>query len=146
MHQQLSKNLFDDQTTFCTDERLLKTRSWEVILRDYPVLIIEFTDPNKKSIRVKMNCNDWDDKPPSIEILNNEGVPLTLDQFPKGHGVFNASAHPKTQKPFICTPGSLEYHEHSSHVADLWDNYKSKAGYDLGGILTQLWHAWRKTK
>jgi hypothetical protein len=41
--------------------------------------------------------------------------------------------------------GAREYHTHSSHVNDLWDNYKHRGGYDLGGILHQLWSAWLKT-
>ncbi len=145
MNQQLSKSLFDDQTKFCADERLLNTRSWKTIKCEHPILIVEFTDPHKRSIRVKLDCSEWDDLPPSIEILDNEGISLNHEQFPKGQGVFNSSLHPKTRKPFICTPGSLEYHEHTSHISDIWENYKSKPGYNLGGILTQLWNSWRKT-
>jgi hypothetical protein len=31
-------------------------------------------------------------------------------------------------------------------VADVWDNYKSRAGYDLGGVITQVWRAWQTAK
>lgn len=146
MHRELSKKLFDEQTAFCSDHRLLKSRQWNVICREYPLLIIEFSNNSKKSIRVKMICDDWDDLPASIEILGSEGNILSQTDFPKGQGMFNSSPHPRTQKPFICSPGSLEYHQHSSHINDRWENYKTKAGYDLGGILTRIWNGWKLTK
>jgi hypothetical protein len=40
--------------------------------------------------------------------------------------------------------GVREYHTHSSHVSDAWENYKTKSGYDLGGVITQVWRAWQQ--
>jgi hypothetical protein len=145
MHKELSKSLFEKHSLFCSNERLLILRSWKIILQEYPILMVEFSQSNKRSIRVRMNCTDWDELPPSIEILDVESVLLDANRFPRGNNVFNQSLHPITNKPFICSPGSLEYHQHTSHITDLWENYKSKSEYDLGGILTQIWNAWRVT-
>ena len=145
MHIELSKKLFDDQTSFCADTRFLVRRKWRVILREYPTLIVEFSYANRNPVQIKMICENWDDLPPSITVLDGEGNVMSQQQFPKGHGVFNGSSHPKTQQPFICAPGSLAYHQHSSHINDVWENYKIKSGYDLGGILTRIWNAWKLT-
>jgi len=146
MNHELSEEIFKNGTRFCQDEALLSVRSWRVVSVTYPVLEIEFAYEGRSTIRVKMLCNDWDELPPSVELLDKEGVPLA--QFPvgKGHSVFNNSSHPRTQRPFLCIPGVREYHEHTSHVSDTWENYKNKSGYDLGGILTRTWDAWKNSE
>ncbi|MES2304296.1 MAG: putative metal-binding protein [Gemmatimonadota bacterium] len=63
---------------------------------------------------------------------------------PDPTGVFNGGAHPATGRPFVCMRGSREYHAHPSHIAELWEGIRRSSAYDLGGILTQLWHAWQK--
>ena len=40
--------------------------------------------------------------------------------------------------------GACEYHEHPSHVNDLWANYRALDAYSLGGIVTQLWRGWER--
>ncbi len=40
--------------------------------------------------------------------------------------------------------GAREYHTHPSHVGDVWESVKASSSFTLGGILTQLWHAWLK--
>ncbi len=141
MHKELSEELFKEQTKFCYDDNLLKLRSWRVVARSYPTLEVEFSADGKSTIRVKMTCDDWDELPPSVELLDSSGAPLR--PYPQGQGVFNNSAHPKTGKPFLCTPGVREYHQHTSHISDSWDNYKTRSGFDLGGLLTQIWNAWK---
>ena len=146
MHFELSKRLFEEQTIFCTNTRLLEERKWRVVLHEYPILVVEFTQANRSPVQIKMICEDWDDLPPSILVLDREGKIMDQKLFPKGHGLFNGSSHPKTGQPFICSPGALEYHQHSSHLNDIWENYKTKSGYDLGGILTRIWNAWKLTR
>jgi hypothetical protein len=41
--------------------------------------------------------------------------------------------------------GIREYHTHSSHLAESWTNYKDNESFSLGGLLTKLWHGWRRT-
>jgi len=40
--------------------------------------------------------------------------------------------------------GVREYHTHPSHTGDVWENYKDRSGYDLGGLLTQVWRVWQQ--
>jgi hypothetical protein len=140
MHELVSRALFEEQTKGL--ERIARMRGWIVFKVEYPIIDVAFKGVNK-DIRIRMVCNDWNDLPPSIEFLTLSGDYLTtIRTDPKG--VFNASQHPSTGRPFICMVGSREYHTHSSHVNDHWSNHNGKPGYDLGGILTQVWNAWEK--
>lgn len=142
MNSSLSKEIFEEQTKNLTS-RLLELRSWTVNKMSYPILDVTFYSPGRKAFRVRMQCDNYDQEPSSIDLLSEDGNFLTVT--PTGQGVINGGNHPKTNRPFICSPGSREYHSHPSHLGDLWDNYKSKSGYDLGGILTQIHNAWKKT-
>lgn len=143
MHRDLSEALFREQTKFCGDATLLKLRAWKVITCAYPLLEVEFSSDGRVPVRVKMNCDNWDESPPSVDLCDSNGTPLPKFPQGRGHSVFNNSPHPRTGRPFLCTPGIREYHQHSSHVNDSWENYKTKSGFDLGGIITQTWNAWK---
>lgn len=143
MNTAISKELFLEQVSRLGNQRLLDTRGWVMNLLEYPIVDITFTAEGRKSFRIRMTCDDWNSTPPAIELLAGDGNYLVEDTTPKGCGVINHSQHNITQRPFICSPGSREYHTHSSHVGDLWDNYKSKSGFDLGGIITQIYRAWK---
>jgi hypothetical protein len=144
MNSALSSALFEDQTKHFS-QKLFEIRSWVVNKISYPVLDVTFSHPGRKDFRVRLLCNNYDQLPASIELLSGDGCFLGQD-IPRGHGVINHSNHPTTRRPFICSPGSLEYHTHPSHLNDHWETYKGESGYDLGGILTQIHNAWLKTK
>lgn len=141
MHKAASKALFDKQAGF--SPALLVERQWEVLSRDFPLLDVVFTGAGRVPLRVQFNCPDWNELPPAIGLLDCNGSYLaSIPRDPTG--VFNPSAHPITGRPFICMRGSLEYHTHPSHVNDRWEPLRSKSAYDLGGIFTQVWRAWKK--
>lgn len=142
MNHALSKALFDDETRFF-NQRLLELRGWAVNRMSYPVLDVTFLSAGRKSFRVRLICNNYNSNPASFELLSPDG--FYLAHVPLGSGVINGGLHQNTGRPFICTPGSLEYHTHPSHLNDSWENYKGKSGYDLGGMLTQIYNAWLKT-
>jgi hypothetical protein len=137
-----ARALFDEQLKGLT-ERLLRSRRWTLHQAAYPILDVSFGFDDRPGLRVRMRCDGWNSYPPSIELLHPDGTPFTAIP-PNPTGVFNASAHPATGKPFVCMAGSREYHTHSSHLNDHWDNYRTRSSHDLGGLLTQLWNAWRK--
>jgi len=142
MNTTLSMALFDEQTKHF-NARLIELRSWKVNEISYPNLNITFHQLGRKPFRIRMRCDRYDELPPAVDLLDETGIYLT--QTPTGSGVINGGNHPGTQRPFICSPGSLEYHTHPSHLNDAWENYKGKSGFDLGGILTQIFYAWQKT-
>lgn len=141
MHELISKRLFDEAISNL-GEPLLRVRDWKINSSDYPILDITFGAGGPSPFRIRLLCDDWNDQPPSIEFLTPEGnLRESVTRDPAG--IINENKHEITGRPFICTVGSREYHTHSSHRADDWSNYKNKSGFDLGGILTKLWRAWK---
>jgi len=123
--------------------KLLEARGWSMVASEFPRLDVAFRRDGRIPMLLRLNCEDWNSRPPSMAVLAESGGPLT--RFPTGGGgQFHSSAHPVTRVPFICMPGSLEYHIHPSHTVDSWDNYRDRPGYDLGGLVTQVWRAWLK--
>ena len=120
---------------------LAKIRGWEVHAATYPLVDVTFTSTERRPLRVHMHATDWNDTPPSITLLLPSGEPHPADKLP-AQGMFNHSDHNITGKPFICSPGSQEYHTHTSHTADLWSNYRDKSAFTLPGIVTQIWNGW----
>jgi hypothetical protein len=143
MNRAASQALFEEQATYL-DGVLLEMRKWRVFSRAFPLLDVGFEGANRTPFRVQLHCEDWNESPPSIRLLAVDGAVLT--SLPTGPtGIFHQGPHPITGRPFVCMAGSQEYHTHSSHTSDLWDNYKTRAGYDLGGILTRIWNGWLKS-
>lgn len=142
VHEVASKALFDAEVELLP-QRLLDLRGWRVISGTYPILDVKF-ESNGRVGRVQMICDDWNEQPPSIQFLSEDGELLSIIARDPA-GVINVGPHPLTGRSFICIPGSREYHTHSSHTGDLWDNYKGKSDFNLGGILTKVWRAWQKS-
>lgn len=141
MHPQLCKARFHKDLVHLDDE-LCALRGWTVFAKEYPLLDIGFTSPQGRQLRLRADCEDWNEQPPSIELLDWAGKPLTtLPQTTTG--IFNDSAHPITGKRFICMRGVREYHNHFSHTSDLWIALKDLPEYRLGEIYTQIWRGWR---
>lgn len=144
MNEAISKALFDADVGKIPD-KLIAVRTWKLYSREFPVLDVGFQAAERAEMRIRMTAGNWNDAPPSIELLDGAGEFLLKEQIPSGAGsVFNPNAHPVTGHPFVCMAGSLQYHTHQSHVTDVWDNYKRKDSHTLGGIMTQLWDAWLK--
>jgi len=144
MLEAASKALFDEQIS-CLQPSLLQLRRWHILASDFPVFDLVFGHETRPPLRLRLACDNWNELPPSIELLDREGSSL-LSPPRDPAGIFNPGPHPATKKPFICMRGSREYHNHSSHVQDHWDKLKMLSGYDLGGILTQVWKAWNKAQ
>lgn len=144
MNETAAKMLFEVQLA-TIHERLLLLREWHVYDTTYPVLDIGFRDDTRTELRVQMRCDHWNEQPPSVRLLGADGqLLITVPRDPAG--IFNPGPHPHTGAPFICMRGSWEYHAHPSHLTDDWSLCRGHSGYDLGGILTQIWRAWRKAQ
>jgi len=143
MNKEASRALFEEQTRHLEGE-LLAIRNWTCFSREYPTLDVGFAGPGRQPLRVRMQCDDWNELPPAIDLLSIAGE--QLKSLPSGPtGIFHQGPHNMTGRPFVCMAGTREYHTHSSHTSDLWENYKARSGYDLGGILTQIWAGWLKS-
>lgn len=125
------------------DHRTASKFGWKVVKVEYPVLDVIFEHPTAAPLRLRMTCDDWDELPPSIELLDAAGSHLAAAP-PNVGNVFHPGPHRHTGRPFVCMRGTREYHTHESHLTDYWSNYRGKSGMDLLGILSQLWRAWKR--
>jgi hypothetical protein len=139
MNELASKALFARETTVVPP--LAASRGWVVNQIDFPVVDVTFLKEGRKTLRVKLVAKEWDDLPPSVELMDANGIHFPPNQGPV-NPIFNLSAHPNTGRPFVCMVGTLEYHTHSSHVSDLWDNYRRLPQRGLADLLDQLWSGW----
>ncbi len=138
-HPEISKRLFDKDVAALTEEAA-KSLRFAVNSKEFPTL--DVTVEHSKPIRLRFQCEDWDDQPPSIELLNPDGT--AYDGTMPSNNVFNGAAHPKTGRRFVCMRGSREYHTHPSHVNESWGAYRGQDGMNVCGILMQLARSWRK--
>ena len=137
MHIDAARALFEAQVKKL--EPAAKLRGWHIYEKAFPTIDVGFRHDSRPELRVRLSAPNWNDDPPSVELLDATGIPLTQANTPR-HGFFNVNAHPTTGRPFICSPGALEYHTHPSHTSDRWENYK--AASTLGDILTRAYNAW----
>src|SRR5712691_1345042 len=106
MHEAASRALFDEEVEKFRPE-LFEHRGWTLFSKVYPVIDVGFSASDGSRLRIRMTCNDWNDRPPSVEFLNWHGQLLSvIERDPAG--VFNNSAHPATGKPFVCMRGVRE--------------------------------------
>jgi len=125
------------------DRRATEKYGWTIVSATYPLFDLIFNHTIAAPLRLRLLCTDWDELPPFIELLDATGSYLK-GAPPNAGGVFNASSHPSTGRPFVCMRGAREYHMHPSHLRDHWENYRGKSGMDLPGIALQLWRAWKR--
>jgi hypothetical protein len=138
VHEALARANFERDVAVLTDGSAARQR---LIVHERTFPVLDATVAHTKSLRLRMQADDWDDFPPSIALLKPDGSPWT-DTLPGG--VFSSGAHPSTGRPFICMRGAREYHTHPSHVNERWENFRGQDGMGLVGILMQLSSAWRK--
>lgn len=112
---------------------------WELGQMNYPLFEVVFTHPTtKRKVGFRFNVESWDFLPPSLSLFDPESkAELPWEQWPKnvwsvGH------PHPVTGKPFLCLPGIREYHTHSSHLNDSWENLRSRESYSLRYIIHRV--------
>lgn len=143
MHEEVSRQLFDDAVRNLTPE-LCGLRGWALRSAVFPVLGISFAAHGREPARIDVHCDNWNSIPPSVVFVDETGgFVRKISEAPGGQF---QQAHPSTGRPFVCMAGVREYHTHPNHLGDLWENYKERPGYDLGGIVTQVWRAWQKAK
>ncbi|MBS0505256.1 MAG: hypothetical protein JSS55_15965 [Proteobacteria bacterium] len=140
MLEALARAAFEHDVT-AIDSRSTGSWGWRFVEASYPFLDVVFGEGSAKPIRLRMDCTDWPEIPPSITLLEVDGS--QLGTVPQNSGsVYNQGPFPGTSRPFVCMRGVREYH--TLHSPDLWDNYRGQPGMDLGGILFQLWRVWKR--
>jgi hypothetical protein len=142
VHPAASKAKFDAEVALLTPD-YLRVKRWLLWSAAYPVL--DLTIEAKRPLRLSIDCDNWNEVPPSVALLSPAGAFLTgVEVQPLSGSIFNHSAHEQTGRPFVCMRGVREYHTHSSHRHEVWDTYRSEDGNNILGIITQITRALRK--
>lgn len=140
MHELLAAANFERDTRVLTPA--FCTRSgWRIITCAFPTLDLVIT--SGRDLRLRLACDDWDERPPSITLLQADGSPWPS---PPSGGIFNPGPQPSTGRPFICMRGVREYHTHPSHLNESWSSYRGQQGMDLAGLVAQITNAWHKLR
>jgi len=137
VHEAASKLKFERDVAIFT-ETFLRSRNWSLHEVRCPILDVTFN--GKRAFRIRLSCDQWNELPPSAEILQADGWDF---KNPPPTAIINASAHPTTGKVFICMRGFREFHTHPGHRTEHWANYRDEDGNNLPGLLDQVCHAWR---
>ncbi len=142
MHPAASKAKFDAEVGLLTPD-YLRVKRWTLSSAEYPVL--DLTIEAKRPLRLRVDCDNWNEVPPSVALLSPAGAFLTEAEVqPLAGSIFNHSAHEQTGRPFVCMRGVREFHTHSSHRHEVWDTYRSEDGNNILGIITQITRALRR--
>jgi hypothetical protein len=79
----LSKAAFD-RDVGRIDPRSARMYDWMILKANYPALDVLFNHPTAAPLRLRFECTDWDELPPSIEMFMmtlmvlQEGIELAL--------------------------------------------------------------------
>lgn len=123
-HPLLSQELLKKELDRLT-ETFLRIRNWKVHSSKLPSFIVEMNSEGRDPLYVRCDCTDYPTTAPSYQFLDKSLNLLTSLPGING-GYINMSPHPITGGAFICAPGAREYHTHSSHTNDLWENYRNR--------------------
>jgi hypothetical protein len=136
VHEALAKANFERDAAFLTP-RFLESRDWTVNELQFPIMDVTFN--GSKPIRVRLQCDNWNEEQPLETLLKPDGTdwngPTTTPD-----SIFNAG----NGRAFICMRGFRGYHLYGNHTSDLWANHKDQDGNNLPGLLDQLSAAWRR--
>jgi hypothetical protein len=138
VHEALSRAKFEEDVAKLGSV-VAGTYHLQVHSNTFPIL--DVTIEHSRPLRARMHADNWDELPPSIDLLNLDGSAMPSGSIPGG--VFNPGPHPNTNRPFVCMRGSREFHTHAGHQQERWEHYRGQAGMGLVGILLQLAGAWR---
>lgn len=125
------------------DTAAVRRWGWKIVSAEYPAFDVIFEHPTVVPLRLRLDCAQWDEVPPSIQLLRADGTPVPVAPPCVGN-IFHPGPHPRTGRLFVCMRGVREYHTHDSHLNELWFNYRGTSGNDLMGIVVQIYRAWRK--
>jgi hypothetical protein len=96
-------------------------------------------------VAVRFDYSDYDLAPPSVRFIDPasgaDAMPMTRALQPAGDAVSDLliDDHPLHHRPFLCVPGSREYHEHPQHSGDLWLLHRGTGAGRLAPLCDLIW-------
>jgi hypothetical protein len=96
-------------------------------------------------ITARFDYTDFDLEPPSVRFIDprtgEDRMPATraLMPTPDGPRDLVLNDHPVYRRPFLCVPGTREYHEHPQHSGDLWLLHRRNDAGRLAPLCDLIW-------
>ena len=94
---------------------------------------------------VRFDFTDFDLEPPSVRFIDprtgEDRMPASraLTPTPEGPRDLVLNDHPVFARPFLCVPGTREYHEHPQHSGDLWLLHRGSGAGRLAPLCDLIW-------
>jgi Predicted metal binding domain len=98
---------------------------------------------------VRFDYSNYDLMPPSVRFVDFfTGAPITphvralvisSDREPPNDLLVNG--HPATNEPFLCVPGTREYHTHPQHTGDSWLLHRGRGAGTLVALCDVIWRS-----
>jgi hypothetical protein len=143
----ISQELFREQVEEVRQSELLSILGWTVVRAEYPELIVRMAHPKGGSRCFLLDCRRFDELPPYIKLVDDEGRPiLDAAALPQGGPHFFRYHNETSPYPSMCYEFTAEYHEwwHRGSL-DVWHSRRNQPDYRLLGILNQLYQLYRQT-
>lgn len=139
------------------NRELYRRRGWVLVSRDGLIVDVAFTAQVQVSTSaaplpivtacIRLDYSDYDLEPPSLTFIDlQSGKPhfphvQALILTEEGPRDLLIRAHPQTKLPFLCIPGTREYHSHPQHSGDSWLLHRSRRAGALAVICDQVWRS-----
>lgn len=124
-----------------------KGYEWELIHAVYPRAVLDMPTAST-TYRLRIYANSWDAEPASYRFIDptdpkyNRILPAAA--WPRGGTPFlldhmtPREPKPVPNRPFICLPGTREYHAHKSHQNAPWDARRGDPEYSFTAMLVAI--------
>jgi hypothetical protein len=100
---------------------------------------------------VRLDYTNYDVWPPSVEFIDPRTgdyvapVVQAIMQTDEGPRNILVSGHPETDRPFLCVPGTRQYHSHPQHSGDLWLLHRGAREGSLVTVCDRIWRTMART-
>jgi hypothetical protein len=143
----ISQELFTEQLEEVRSSELPSIYGWDLLGGNYPELQVRMSHPGREGRDFLLEFSRFDDYPPSIKLIYENGVPL-LDakMLPQGGPHFFRYNAPTNPYPSMCYDFTSEYYDwwHAGSIS-VWQSKRNTAEFRMLGILNQLYQLYRQT-
>lgn len=132
-----------------------RRRGWMLLRRDGLLVDVAFlaalrfssapTPLPVISVCASFDFTNYDLWPPSVTFVDFYSGEATLPHVraltvtPEGPRDLLVNGHPDTGLPFLCIPGTREYHSHPQHTGDPWLLHRPRGEGSLATLCDRIW-------
>jgi hypothetical protein len=129
-----------------------RRRGWWIRRIDFPEVEVAFASQFAQfvvvPVAVRISFDNYDLDPPSLRFIHpisgEPSLPSVNEAWletKEGLEQIFIGMHPTTQQPFLCVPGTREYHSHPQHDGDSWFLHRTTGEGRLVTLLERVWQS-----